>query len=110
VSLQVHLHVHPHLHLACEPLCLALAPRPCRKADLQRLDILINTEAVDALARIVHRDKAQAVGRRLCTKLRVGGCRPLPLLLTPLLVLAGKAPHSHLISSIQSSYNAQTAN
>ncbi|KAI3434957.1 hypothetical protein D9Q98_003011 [Chlorella vulgaris] len=41
-----------------------------RKADLQRLDILINTEAVDALARIVHRDKAQAVGRRLCTKLR----------------------------------------
>ncbi|KAL4425285.1 hypothetical protein ABPG75_009301 [Micractinium tetrahymenae] len=41
-----------------------------RVADLQRLDILINGEAVDALARIVHRDKAQAVGRRLCTKLR----------------------------------------
>ncbi|PSC76214.1 translation factor GUF1 mitochondrial isoform X1 isoform B [Micractinium conductrix] len=41
-----------------------------RSADLQRLDILINGESVDALARVVHRDKAQAVGRRLCAKLR----------------------------------------
>lgn len=50
---------------------------PCRSADLQRLDILINGESVDALARVVHRDKAQAVGRRLCAKLRVSsnpGC------------------------------------
>lgn len=42
----------------------------CRQADLQRMDVLINGEAVDALARIVHRDKAQAVGRRLCAKLK----------------------------------------
>ena len=42
----------------------------CRQADLQRLDILINTEPVDALARICHRDKATAVGRRLVAKLR----------------------------------------
>ncbi len=44
---------------------------PCRRqADLQRLDILINGEAVDALARICHRGKAPAVGRRLVAKLR----------------------------------------
>lgn len=43
----------------------------CRQADLQRMDILINGEAVDALARIVHREKAQHVGRRLVAKLRV---------------------------------------
>ncbi|GAB4818255.1 hypothetical protein N2152v2_005301 [Parachlorella kessleri] len=41
-----------------------------RQADLQRLDILINTEPVDALARICHRNKATAVGRRLVAKLR----------------------------------------
>jgi translation elongation factor EF-4 len=33
---------------------------------------MINGEAVDALARVTHRDKATAVGRRLCAKLRVG--------------------------------------
>lgn len=43
----------------------------CRQADLQRMDILINGEAVDALARVVHRDKAQNVGRRLVAKLKV---------------------------------------
>ena len=37
---------------------------PSRQADLQRLDILINGEAVDALARIVHRDRAAVVGGR----------------------------------------------
>ena len=46
-------------------------PGTCRQAHLQRLDILINGEPVDALARVVHRDKAQVVGRRLCAKLRV---------------------------------------
>lgn len=46
----------------------------CRQADLQRMDILINGEAVDALARVVHRDKAQNVGRRLVAKLKVWRC------------------------------------
>lgn len=41
-----------------------------RHADLVRLDLLVNGEAVDALARIVHRSRAAAVGRALCAKLR----------------------------------------
>lgn len=42
----------------------------CRPADLQRLDILINGEPVDALARVAHRSKAPTVGRRLVAKLK----------------------------------------
>jgi translation factor GUF1, mitochondrial len=41
-----------------------------RKADLVRLDVLVNGEGVDALARVVHRSRATAVGRALCSKLR----------------------------------------
>lgn len=40
------------------------------EADLVRLDILVNSEPVDAFASIVHRDKAQSKGRVLCEKLR----------------------------------------
>ena len=41
-----------------------------RRADLVRLDVLVNGEAVDALARVVHRSRAAPVGRALCAKLR----------------------------------------
>ena len=41
-----------------------------RASDLQKLDILINGEPVDALSVIVHRDKAYEYGRKVCQKLR----------------------------------------
>ena len=40
------------------------------KADLSKLDILINGEPLDALSTIVHREKAFVWGRRLCRKLK----------------------------------------
>jgi len=41
-----------------------------RASALQKLDILINGEPVDALSVIVHRDKAYEYGRKVCQKLR----------------------------------------
>lgn len=41
-----------------------------RRADMIRLDLLMNGKPVDALARVVHRSRAEAVGRRLCAMLR----------------------------------------
>jgi GTP-binding protein LepA len=41
-----------------------------RRADLAKLDILINGEAVDALSLIIHRDKAYARGKALVEKLK----------------------------------------
>ncbi len=41
-----------------------------RAADLVKLDILINTEKVDALSIIVHKDYAQGRGRELAEKMR----------------------------------------
>ena len=40
-----------------------------RASDLVKMDILINSEPVDAFSSIVHRDKAAAKGRELCEKL-----------------------------------------
>jgi GTP-binding protein LepA len=41
-----------------------------RKSDLVRLDMLINGDPVDAFSIIIHRDKAQAWGRKMASKLK----------------------------------------
>lgn len=41
-----------------------------RPNDLVKLDVLVNSESVDALSAIVHRDKARNVGLLLATKLK----------------------------------------
>ena len=41
-----------------------------RESDLVKLDILLNSEPVDALSMIVHRDKAYDWGRKVCSKLK----------------------------------------
>lgn len=41
-----------------------------RKADLVRLDILLNGETVDALSSLIHRENAYDFGRRICVKLK----------------------------------------
>lgn len=41
-----------------------------RKADLVKLDILLNAEPVDALSSLIHRDHAYDFGRKMCEKLK----------------------------------------
>ena len=41
-----------------------------RPSNMVKLSILINSEAIDALSIIVHRDKAYDWGKRVCTKLK----------------------------------------
>ncbi|MDQ3072985.1 MAG: translation elongation factor 4 [Bacteroidota bacterium] len=41
-----------------------------REAELVKLDIRLNTEPVDALSAIIHRDKAYDWGKKICVKLR----------------------------------------
>lgn len=41
-----------------------------RKSDLVKMDILLNGEVVDALSALVHREKAESLGRRMCAKLK----------------------------------------
>jgi GTP-binding protein LepA len=45
-------------------------PAGYRQADLVKLEMLVNAEPVDAFSSIVHRDKAEARGRALATKLK----------------------------------------
>ena len=41
-----------------------------REGDLVKLGILVNSEPVDALAMIIHKDFAQTTGRQVCEKLK----------------------------------------
>jgi len=41
-----------------------------KQAKLVRLDILLNSEPVDALSTLIHQDNAYDFGRRMCSKLR----------------------------------------
>lgn len=41
-----------------------------RAGDLVRLDILLNSEKVDAFSAMIHRSKAEEFGRKMCEKLR----------------------------------------
>ena len=41
-----------------------------RESDLVRLQILVNSEAVDALSMLVHKTRAEARGRAICEKLK----------------------------------------
>lgn len=45
-------------------------PAGFQKANLVRLDILLNGEMVDALSTLIHRDHAYSFGRRICVKLK----------------------------------------
>ncbi|MCO6492980.1 MAG: elongation factor 4 [Phaeodactylibacter sp.] len=45
-------------------------PLDYRKSDLVKLDIRLNGEPVDALSALVHREKAEAFGRKICKKLK----------------------------------------
>jgi len=41
-----------------------------RESDLVKLDIMLNGDAVDALSSLVHKTKAEALGRKICKKLK----------------------------------------
>ena len=45
-------------------------PLDYRSSVLVKLDIKLNSEPVDALSALVHRDKAQSLGRQICKKLK----------------------------------------
>lgn len=41
-----------------------------READIVKMDILLNSDKVDALSALIHRGRAQEFGRKLCEKLK----------------------------------------
>jgi len=45
-------------------------PIDYRSSELVKLDILLNSEPVDALSALVHRTKAEQLGRKICKKLK----------------------------------------
>ena len=45
-------------------------PIDYRESDLVKLDIRLNSEPVDALSSLVHRSKAEYIGRKMCLKLK----------------------------------------
>ncbi len=45
-------------------------PIDYRESDIVKMDILLNTEQVDALSALIHRSRAQDFGRKLCAKLK----------------------------------------
>ena len=45
-------------------------PTGYRSSDLVKLDIKLNGDSVDALSSLVHRDKADSFGRKICKKLK----------------------------------------
>ena len=45
-------------------------PKDYRRSDLVKLDIKLNGEPVDALTALVHREKAEAFGRKVCKRLK----------------------------------------
>lgn len=46
------------------------APTTYRRSELVKMDIRLNGDMVDALSALVHREKAEALGRKICKKLR----------------------------------------
>ena len=45
-------------------------PKDYRQSDLVKMDIRLNGEPVDALSSLVHKDKAEGLGRKICAKLK----------------------------------------
>lgn len=46
------------------------SPKGHRISDIAKMDILLNGEKVDALSALIHRQRAEEFGRRLCEKLK----------------------------------------
>ncbi|HZH96648.1 MAG TPA: translation elongation factor 4 [Flavisolibacter sp.] len=46
------------------------SPIGMREADIVKMDILLNSDKVDALSALIHRGKGQEFGRKLCEKLK----------------------------------------
>jgi GTP-binding protein LepA len=45
-------------------------PIDYRESDIVKMDILLNSEKVDALSALIHRSRSQDFGRKLCSKLK----------------------------------------